>query len=495
MTTDRDVTELACIDLGSNSFHLVVAREVPGQPAILDRLRDRVALAEGLNSDGSLDEDVAERALACLARFGQRAAGIAPDRIRAVGTATFRRIRDGGAFLERAGAVLGVPVEVLPGREEARLIYLGVAHTLGDDQGRRMVVDIGGGSTECVLGERFESDTEESLAMGCVSWSQRFFTKGMTRKAFERGELEAARQLEPVQALLRRRGWSQSIGASGTILAVAEVLQEQGWSEGVITRKGLDRLRDHLVDVRDVKSLELKGLRPDRCGVLAGGLAILRAVFTTFELDQMGTSPGSLREGLMYDLLGRIHHEDVRGRAIQAFGVRMGIDEAQAERVSAMARHLFDACRGLWGLRDADGEILEWAAWIQGVGLSVSYTGYPKHGAYLIEHADLPGFSLADRHDLSQLVRNQRRTIKKEFLNGVGKKKSLRRLLMLLRLAVTLHRGRGAFKIPRPAVQAGAEGVTLGFAPGWLAAHPLTEGDLAAESSALEPLQLSLVVV
>ena len=492
MTSVRSDSELACIDLGSNSFHLVVANEIEGQPAVLDRLRDRVALAEGLNADGSLDDDVVERALASLARFGQRASGIPKDRLRAVGTATFRRIRDGGVFLERAGDALGVPIEILPGKEEARLIYLGVAHTLGDDRGRRMVVDIGGGSTECVLGERFESDTEESLSMGCVTWSRRFFPKVMTRKAFDQAELEAEQQIEPVQALLHRRGWDQAVGASGTILAVADVLEQQGWSDGAITPAGLKRLRDHLIDVKHVDALDLKGLRPDRCGVLAGGLAILRAVFRVFELKSMITSQGSLREGLMYALLGRIRHEDVRERAVQAFGARMGIDEAQAVRVRDMVRHLFAGCQDAWQLPQTEGENLAWAAWLQGIGLAVSHSGYPKHGAYLIEHADLPGFSIDDRRVLAQLVRNQRRTIRKDFLNGPGKKKSRRRTLMLLRLAVTLHRGRGAFDIPLPTVRVQEDGLTLGFARGWLAAHPLTERDLITERVALEAAGLRL---
>lgn len=481
---DPNPMALAAIDLGSNSFHLVVAKEVDGRPQIVDKLRERVALAEGLHSDGQLDPVVQARALAALERFGQRLERIPRERIRAVGTATFRRLRDGEVFLRRATEALGADIEILPGREEARLVYLGVAHSLGDDEGRRLVVDIGGGSTECMLGKRFVSENGDSLKMGCVTWSRKFFPGGrITAKAFEKAELAARVELEPVAELYQEEHWDHAIGSSGTIRSVAAILEALGWEEGEISKRSLKRLRDHLIEVGQCDAIDLEGMRPDRRHVLAGGVAVLRGVFKELEIKTMAPSDGALREGVLHDLLGRIHHEDVREESARAFIERLGVGTAHGDRCREVAFRLFDQVRDALGLDERDRDLLGWAALLHMIGLAVSHSGYHKHGAYLAEHADLAGFSRQDRHQLAVLIRGQRRRLRPELLadQPADRVHALRCLLPLLRIALRLRRDRTDKELPKPKLTASGSRLQLAFPSDWLEAHPLTATDLEDE--------------
>lgn len=483
-----DRAALAAVDLGSNSFHLVVARELDGRPHVIDKLRERVGLAEGLHG-GWLDEAVQERAIETLRRFRERLDVVPRDRLRAVGTATFRRLRDGEAFLRRASEALGATIEVLPGREEARLVYLGVAHSLGDDEGRRLVVDIGGGSTECMLGTRFVSRRGDSLTMGCVTWSQRFFPGGrVSAQAFEEAELAARVELEPVAQLYRAKEWDHAIGSSGTIRAIGAILQGLGLGDGSITRAGLKRLRARLIELGRTDRFEFEGLRPDRKDVLPGGFAILRAVFKALEVETMEPSTGALREGALHDLLGRIHHEDVRETSALAFLERLGIDTAHGRRCRATAEALFDQVGESLGLAEADRYLLGWAALLHTMGLAISHTGYHKHGAYLAEHADLAGFSAQDRHQLSVLIRGQRRRLRPDLLAGFSGDRVhvMRCLLTLLRVALRLRRDRTARRIPEVGIKASGSRYRLTFPDDWLERHPLTRADLVQEARQLE---------
>ena len=489
---------LAAVDLGSNSFHLVVAHDIGGEPRQVDKLRERVALASGLRADHGLDEAAQQRALDCLRRFSQRLAGLPRERVRAVGTATFRRFREGREFQERAQEVLGHEIEILAGREEARLIYLGVAHSLADDSGRRLVVDIGGASTECILGQRFESETEACLSMGCVTFTAQFFKKGeATRKTLERAETAARLQLESIESEYRARGWKRCVGSSGTILAIAEILRRQGWGDGAITPDGLAALRDAMLSTRQLDKLELDGLKPERRGVIAAGLAILRAVFASLEVQRMEASTGALREGLLYDLLGRIRHEDVRDRSVRNFAARYGVDAVHADRVARTALELLEATREAWGIRKKWRRQLEWAARLHTVGLAVSFSGHHRHGAYLVEHADLPGFSQEEQAQIATLVRCHRRKFRRESLEGYppGRAKTLTRLAILLRLAVRLHRNRGTLVLPTPALLVTGSVLRLVFPEGWLAAHPLTRADVEDEAQLLTTLGVELEVI
>ncbi|MCP3919950.1 MAG: exopolyphosphatase [bacterium] len=489
---------MAAVDLGSNSFHLVVAQDVDGEPRQVDKLRERVALASGLTSDHRLDDAAQQRAFDCLERFAQRLAGLTPDRIRAVGTATFRRFRKGRKFHERAEEVLGHEIEVLAGREEARLIYLGVAHSLAEDVGRRLVIDIGGASTECILGKRFESESEACLSMGCVTFTQQFFKKGeATRKALERAETAARLQLETIEAAYRDRGWKQCVGSSGTILAISEILRRQGWTQGEITSDGLDALRDAVLSAKQFQKIELDGLKPDRRGVIVAGVAILRGAFASLEIERMATSTGALREGLLYDLLGRIHHEDVRDRSVGHFARRHGVDEAHAQRVARTALELLQATKDTWGLGKKPRRLLEWSATLHAVGLSVSYSGHHRHGAYLVENADLPGFSRQEQAQIAALVHCHRRKFRREILDAFApsRAKTMRRLAVLLRLAVRLHRNRGTLTLPATTFLVAGSVLRLSFPAGWLAAHPLTRADVEDEAQLLTALGFELQVV
>jgi exopolyphosphatase/guanosine-5'-triphosphate,3'-diphosphate pyrophosphatase len=485
---------LAAADLGSNSFHLVVAQEEAGEVRMVDRLRERVALAEGLGEEGDLDGEVAARALACLDRFGQRMKGMDAERVRAVGTATFRRLRRKG-FRAKAEEALGFPIEVVPGREEARLIYLGVAQTLGDDSGRRLVIDIGGASTECVLGERFESVHERSLSMGCVRWTMAHFPGGkISAKRMARARIAARLELEPIEEEFRRYGWSSCIGASGTIRAAAEIARRQGWGAGSLTREGLGKLEEALVQAGHIDAVHLEGLEPERQVVIAGGVAVLSAVFEGLGLEAMTISKGALREGVLYDLLGRIHHEDVRSRSVTEFADRFGVDSEQSRRVEDTATELFDQVESAWKLRGEERRLLGWGAQLHEVGLTISWLSYHKHGAYLVANADLRGFSRQVRDTLALLVRAHRRRPPVALIDDLPKhwRKRVRRIVLLLRLAVRLHRGRGATSLPRIELELDGTDLTLRFPEGWLDDHPLTRADIEDEARVLSPLGFAL---
>lgn len=486
---------LAAVDLGSNSFHLTVARLAHGEVQVVDRLRIRVGLAEGLGPSQAISKEVADRALDCLRQFGERVADVAPHRMRAVGTYTLRRMRDADEFLAQAEDALGHAIEVVSGAEEARLIYLGVSHDLPPSPGRRLIVDIGGGSTECIVGEGFDALAMDSLSMGCVSFSQRFFDGGeITSRRFERAVLAARLELETLEDAYRERGWDECVGSSGTILAVREILDQNGWTAGAITAKGVRKLAKTLVSAGSTKELELPGLAQDRRAVLPGGLAILQAVFAALEIDEMAASQGALREGVLYDLLGRIQHEDARDRTIRAFAARYGVDDTQAGRVAATVARLAEQAAEPWGLDAAQLRLLRWAARIHEVGLAVSYAGHHKHGAYLVQNSVLPGFSREDQVLLATLIRNHRRKPSRTSLKSVRSMSTKRvaRLAALLRLGVRLHRSRRSGRVPPITVRAREGRLRLIFPEGWLDEQPLTRADLEDESTLLERIGIEL---
>lgn len=492
------VGSLAAVDLGSNSFHMVIAREVEGQAVIVDRLRERVALAEGLSGDRHLDPKVEERAIACLLRFAQRLEGIPSSRVRAVGTATFRMMRGAKSFHERAVATLGHPIEVLGGREEARLVYLGVAHARPGEQEERLVIDIGGASTECILGKGFKVLRAESLSMGCLVFSERFFPRGeYSAKAFKRAKQEARFQLEPIEARLGKTSWRSAVGASGTILAIAGILETNKRGSGSISRAGLEWLRDRVLACGNLGQLEIEGLKDDRKPVLAAGVAILEGLFEGLGIETMHTSSDSLREGLMHDLLGRLHRSDVRGESVLAFGSRLGIDELQASRVMGLAKELFAQARETWALSDDDRDLLTWAAWLHEIGLAISYSGFQRHGAYLLQHADLTGFSRDEQQHLATIVRCHRKRVPQDVLNELAGKREQRllRIITLLRLAVAIHRGHRSEDVPTPRLEIKGKALALCFQSGWLESRPLTAEDLEREVDLLEPLGVDLACV
>lgn len=482
---------IAAIDLGSNSFHMIVARMEDGHLQVLDRLREMVQLAAGLDEKHKLSEASQARALECLARFGQRLDHIPSSRIRIVGTNTLRQARNDQEFLRHAARVLGHPVEVISGMEEARLIYLGVAHSIAEVEGQRLVVDIGGGSTELIIGERFEPLSMESLGMGCVSMALSYFADERVRENdLNAAELAVNLKLEPIVLKFREVGWEQVVGASGTIRSIHDIVTMEGWSSDGITLTSLHQLRDALlVEGKATAITKRWQLHPARARVFTGGFVILHGLCKALGVQRLQVADGALREGLLYDLMGRIRHEDVRHRTVQALSRRYNLDSAQAERVAATAQALLLQVHIQWELIDEDYDyILEWAARLHEIGLVIAHSQYHKHGAYIIQNADLPGFSRSEQTVLAALIRSHRRKFSAKAFAVLPdeKTKSVQRLSILLRIAVLLHRGRSRQPLPSVNLQVSDQHLILVFPEGWLAAHPLTLADLAQEAGYLK---------
>ncbi len=476
MTSPRT---LASVDLGSNSFHLQVARVVDGQVFPLDALREPVRLGAGLNADKILSADSQQRALDCLARFGQRLRGLEPDDVRAVGTNAFRIAKNIDAFLPAAEAALGFPIEVVAGREEARLIYLGVAHSLPPSRVRRLVVDIGGGSTECIIGQSYRPIRLESLYMGCVSYTLRYFPDGsVTAEAMQRARLAALAELEVVAHEFTPADWSQAVGSSGSARALSQIIGESsGLDEGVITLDGLEGLVRRGIRSGGFDPRDYPQVRTDRMQVLAAGLAIMCSVYEAFGIERMMPAEGAMRQGILYDMLGRSGEKDLRGATVSQFQRRYQVDVAQATAVEQTALAI---------LGDLDGgdetirQQLRWAADLHELGLSVEHSGYHKHSSYILRNADMPGFSRAEQEALANLVLGHRGKLGKV---ATSLRHDLRRAqIVALRLAALLHRSRHPLgSVPLRLLGCDQNLIRVSLDSAWLETHPLTQAALAEE--------------
>ena len=474
---------VAAVDLGSNSFRLQVGRVVGDQIYPLDSLKEVVRLAAGLNAERQLDAAAQERGLDALRRFGERLRGFAPEAVRAVATNTLRVAKNAAAFLAQAETALGFPIEVIAGREEARLIYLGVAHTLTNPHAQQLVVDIGGGSTEFVIGRKFQPLELESLYMGCVSHSLKYFPLGRIDKAaMKAAELAARKELQAIVSAFRKRGWEEAIGSSGTAKAIVDLIEQNGLNragESGITAEGLAHLRGRLLAAGDVTALRLAGLRPDRMLVLPGGVAIMSALFKEFDLKRMDFSEGALRLGVLYDLLGRYQHHDQREATVLQFMRRYEVDRRQAARVSASALGFL---RQVWP--GVDGQAAEsfllWAANLHELGISVAHSSYHKHSAYILANADMPGFSRMDQERLSRIVLVHRGKL--ERVQPLLRDPRDWVLIFCLRLAALLHRARDDAAIPPLQVAVHERGFGIVADARWLAASPLTAAALEEEA-------------
>ena len=508
----------AALDLGSNSFHLIVAHfrgasdvssEQKGRLQVIDRHKEMVRLADGLTAGNELSPAAMERALACLRRLGQRIRHLPARNVRVVGTNTLRKARHSEAFMAAAERALGHEVEIVSGREEARLIYLGVSHSLEPvaNEETRFVADVGGGSTELILGHQFQARLMESLYMGCVSMSVRHFGAGkITARGFADAENAAGQELEPVAQIYRARGWDTAIGASGTILAVYDAIFELTGQRG-ITKDGLAALTDRLLAAGRVEAIDLAAVPAERAPVFPGGVAIVSAIVQALGIDTMRVSDGALREGLLHDLLGRVYAQDIRETTVDDLMLRYHVDAPHARRVAATATKLLEqipwpphgaassppASSAAPHLADnASAErLLRWAALLHEIGLDIAHSQYHRHGGYLLDNMDMPGFSRSEQHDLSALVRAHRRKFPLAERHASPR---LSTLCVLLRLAVVLHRGRTEDALPAFALSLRADRVKLSFPRRWLAAHPLTRLDLDQEASLLAALPLRLIV-
>ena len=468
---------------------MVVARYSHGQLVIIDRLREMVRLAAGVEENGRIDKEVAARALGCLERFGQRLRDMRAESVRVVGTNALRVAHRKQAFLERAREALGHPIEIISGMEEARLIYSGVAHTMPSEPGKRFVVDIGGGSTELIIGEGLTPLELESLQMGCVSLSERFFRDGkISAKRVDRARVAARLELEPVQAAFRRRGWDQVAGSSGTVRAIGEAIHELDPQVRLITPAGLENTLKYIIEAGHVRELRLAPITEDRRPVFPGGAVILTAIFDVLGLDGMQIAEGAMREGLLYDMLGRFTDEDARDRTVRATQQRYHVDQTQGERVEATVMDFLAQTRDTWRLADPLADLaLKWAALLHEVGLDVSHSGYHRHGAYLLENADMPGFPRGEQRLLARLVGSHRRKFALEGLEDLIPPwdRSALYLIVLLRLAVLLHRGRSPVALPAIVLTATYRSLELEFPGRWLKDHPLTSADLQQETEHL----------
>jgi exopolyphosphatase/guanosine-5'-triphosphate,3'-diphosphate pyrophosphatase len=468
---------------------MIVARYNHGQLIVLDRLREMVRLAAGLDEQGRLSRESVQRALSCLERFGQRLSDMRAESVRVVGTNTLRKAKRRGAFLERARDALGHPIEIISGVEEARLIHLGVAHTTPNEGGQRLVVDIGGGSTELIIGEGLAARRLESLYMGCVSLSARYFPDGeVTEKRMKRARTAAHLELEPVIPRFQRSEWDIAYGASGTLRAVADVLQARDPATTHVSREGLEWLLQECLRAGNVTRLRLGGLSPERQDVLPGGLAIILEIFDRLGVDTMRIADGALREGLLYDLLGRLTDEDARVRSVRAMEARFHVETAQADRVEATALAFLRQVADDWGLADPLAEpMLGWAARLHEVGLDIAHSQYQKHGAYLLQNADMPGFPSHEQQLLAAIVGAHRRKLLLASLEDLMPPWHLQALylIVLLRLAVLLHRGRGPRSLPDLRLAVKGSSAEIAFPRGWLDEHPLTAIDLEQEAGYL----------
>ena len=488
----KDGDLLAAVDLGSNSFHMVVARYVLGQLRIVDRIKETVRLAEGLDGRGGLNPDVMPRALECLARFGQRLSAIPPHRVRAIATNTVRALDNPQMFLMPAETALGHGIDVVAGREEARLIYLGVANGSPPAEGkRRLVMDIGGGSTEFIIGQGYEAIERESLQMGCIATTRRFFADGkLSRKRWKDARTEITAEFQQFANAYRARGWHDAMGSSGTIKAICEISIAMKFTKASITAASLDGIREKLLGFERMEDIRLPGLSSERRPIIAGGLLVLDAAFAELAIDRMYVSDNALREGVLYDLVGRASETDPREASITALRNRYGVDAEQASRVEATALALFDQAEQAWGLEPDDRRLLSWAARIHEIGLAIAHSQYHQHGAYLVENSDIAGFSRTEQQILAVLVRNQRRA---PNLGGFEKLPdrlvaNAQRCAILLRLAVMLHRSHDRDLPPQAALAVDGDTLTLSLPKRWLEGHPLTRSDLDTEREYLQDI-------
>lgn len=478
---------LAAIDMGSNSFHLAIARVDHGEVKKVASMSEKVQLAAGLDENKNLTEAAQQRGLACLSRFVGRLGSVQPNRLRIVATNALRQAKNGHEFIQKAAEILPKHIEIIAGREEARLIYLGVSHTMVNS-GRRLVIDIGGGSTELIIGEEFEPIHTESLQMGCVAFTKAFFVDGeINQKSFDKAVVAARKELSGIANTYKEAGWDTVVGSSGTIKACRQITVNMGWSneKEELTRDGLDKLKEKLLKYKHVAEMEFDGLKEDRRAVLPAGIAILYAIFDVLELDKLVYSDGALREGVMYDLLGRFQHEDIRDRSVQALMGRYNADPKQAERVVNMAQHLFEGVADSLKLTTEDSDLLRRAAYLHEIGLAISHAGYHRHGAYLLQHSDIAGFSQIDQNHLSHLVAHHRRKLRSDARVDVMKVggNKLVYLCLLLRLAVLLNHSRSDQMLP-------AIELTVGNAQQWqlsvsgnAAQWPLLVADLHDEQA------------
>ncbi|MEW9799066.1 exopolyphosphatase [Alteromonas sp. CYL-A6] len=495
----REASKVAALDIGSNSFHLVVARIMAGSVQILHRVKQKVRLAEGLDDNDILSDEAIERGLRTLAVVAESLKGFEPDSVRIVATHTLRKARNARDFIRAARNILPYPIEIISGNEEARLIYSGVAHTT-HTEGQQLVVDIGGGSTEFVIGEGFTPLLCRSLQMGCVSYTQRFFADGkLTARLFSKAITAAEQELELIESKYRQLGWVQCIGTSGTIRALYMLAQttNDGSHEIPVTLKHLKALQKQFVEAGHIDKLDTTTISEDRLPVIAAGLAILIAIFKALRIEGLTYSSAALREGVLYQMEDELHHADIRGRTASSLATRYDVDTAQATMVLNTSMTLFDAVKKIWKLKHKDfRSMLGWAAMLHEVGIQINSRGVQRHSAYILSNVDMPGFTQEQQELLATLVRFHRKKIRLAELPVFSQyeEQAVGRLIALLRLATLLNIKRQQQFLPEFTIEADKHSLALTFPSGWLEEKPILAADLEQEAQYLKALSLTLTV-
>ena len=475
---------LAVVDLGSNSFRLEIGRVEGDQIYQLDTWRETLRFGAGLDDHGRIRRPAMDAALACLARFRERLSGLRPSAVRVVATNTFRVAKNAREFLALAERTLGFPIDVISGHEEARLTFFGVAHELPPSPEARLVIDIGGGSTEFIIGRSLVPERLESLTIGCVGMTQRFFRDGaITAAAMDAAETAARAEIEAIAGAFGPSHWHEAYGSSGTAVALADILEQNGFSGGGITSSGLARLRRRMLEAGHISRLKLDALKGERAPVLAGGLAIMTAAVAELRAERIDPVGGALRLGVLYDLLGRTIDEDVRAVTVERFIGRYAIDREQAVRVGGLAAALYRRATSAPDLELA--QLVEWAGLLHEAGMSISHTGFHKHGAYILQNADMPGFSAGEQARLALLVIGCRGGLAK-MAHAIGDVQ-IRAAMLALRLAVLIHHARTTIAVPRIQLKL-ARGIRFAISQRWLAAHPLTAHLLGKERAQWQAL-------
>ncbi len=499
ITEQEEAPELvAAVDLGSNSFHMIVCSINKGQLKTIDRLKEMVRLASGLNHKNVLDEPTQQRALACLERFGHRIQNFPQNNVQIVGTNTLRTAKNAEQFLHKAEKAIGYPINIISGIEEARLIYQGVAHSLQSNANRRLVMDIGGGSTEYIIGTNSQPAQKESLRMGCVTVSNRFFADGkISAQRFQKAGIFVNQQLRSYKNLFNHKNWDEAIGASGSIRSIRKVLIATEWSAGGITLEGLEKLKKHVLNCKHISELDLPELDEERLPVFIGGLVILYATFKTLNIETMSVSDGALREGLIYDYLGAMFNNDVRSETVQLLSEQYHTETLQSERIKATIDNILIQLKPFLGAQTkVMQQYLSWAADLHEIGRNIAHSQYHKHGAYIIKHGDLAGFSQQNQNLLSTLVLAHRRKIPVKQIKNLPPpwNKSTIYMVIILRLAVIMLRNRSHTALPDFKISLEKKKVTLQFPAGWLDDAPLTQADLSLETDYLAKTSIDLHV-
>lgn len=490
---------IAAVDLGSNSFHMIVASlEENGSIRVIDRIKEMVRLGAGLNQKNFLDSESQSRAIECLGRFSQRLQNIHPSDVRIAGTNTLRIARNANKFIKKAEKTLQHKIEIISGLEEARLVYHGAVYSLAELGNTRLVVDIGGGSTEVIIGKNQSPQILESLHVGCVSITKKYFSDGVISKSrLKEADIFVRQEIESIRGHYLKTGWEQCVGTSGSIRSISKVLMATGITDGVITDQGLKKLLKKLIEFGLIHKIKLEGLTSERQQVFIGGLVVLNAIFKAFKLKQMTASDGALREGLMLDIVGRIKYKDIREITIDQLMQRYNVRIEHSDNVVQSCVYILKQVEQKWSLQeDNDKRLLIWSACIHEIGLAISHSAHQKHGAYLALNSDLPGFSMQDQQVLSLLVRFHRSKILLSDFDDFSKKFRMKMfyLIVILRIAVVLNRSTPEYISPDYEIKFKKHALTFTFPDHWFEDNPLTMADLEGEIDYLDAIGFELKI-